>query len=159
MARYRAEIDTGLSRERAFEYLSDFANVKEWDPGVVDARRLTDASTAEGSPATEAQERYEVTVSMAGRPVTLPYRTVEKVWPERIVLRAQTRWLLSEDRISFSSEQGRTRILYEAEVRPLGPLALLEPLLARGLRRAGDRARDGLRRRLAEIEAQAGPPA
>jgi hypothetical protein len=61
MATYRAELDTILSPERAFAYLSEFSNVREWDPGVVDARA-------------EGEGRYRVTIAMLGRHSDLVYR-------------------------------------------------------------------------------------
>ena len=41
MARYRTTIQTKKSPEEAFEYLADFANAREWDPGVVEGEYLT----------------------------------------------------------------------------------------------------------------------
>lgn len=37
MARYRAQMDVRPSPSQAFEYLSDFSHVREWEPGVLDA--------------------------------------------------------------------------------------------------------------------------
>jgi carbon monoxide dehydrogenase subunit G len=145
MASYRAELHTTLSPEQAFAYLSEFSNVREWDPGVVDARP-------------EGEGRHRVTISMFGRRSDLLYRTLEHVPNRRVVLEADSGRLVSHDEIEFEPRNGATRIVYRARVELRGPLALLDPLLALGFRRAGDRALAGLRRRLAELEAAAPAP-
>jgi hypothetical protein len=58
--RYRRQIDVAAARNFAFAYLSDFANGAEWDPAIVEARRLTPAPTAVGS-------RFEVVALFRGR--------------------------------------------------------------------------------------------
>ena len=46
---YRREIEVAAAAEPTFAYLSDFGNAAEWDPGIVEARRLTPAPAAVGS--------------------------------------------------------------------------------------------------------------
>jgi hypothetical protein len=45
--RYRREIEADLT-DGVFAYLSDFANAAEWDPGIVEAWRLTPDARADG---------------------------------------------------------------------------------------------------------------
>ena len=49
MARYATSIEVPLLPEEAFGYMAEFANTLEWDPGVVEAERLTPGSLAPGS--------------------------------------------------------------------------------------------------------------
>jgi carbon monoxide dehydrogenase subunit G len=141
MAAYRAELYTSLAPERAFAYLSDFANVREWDPGVVDARQEQDGS-------------YRVTISMLGRRSNLLYRVLERDPDRRLILQADGALLRSRDEIEFAPRGEGTRIVYRAQVSLGGALGALDPLLGLAFRRAGDRALAGLRARLAELERQ-----
>ena len=58
--RYRREIHVATDVDATFAYLSDFANAAEWDPGIVEAKRLTPAPTAVGS-------RFEVIALFRGK--------------------------------------------------------------------------------------------
>ena len=49
MAHYRASIDIQQPREDVFAYLSDFSTTREWDPGVVEAKRLNGQAVGEGT--------------------------------------------------------------------------------------------------------------
>jgi len=73
MARYRAALDTPREREDVFAYLSDFSTTEEWDPGVVEAERLTDSAIGEGlssgwSPSSSAARRRSPTGSSSTTP-------------------------------------------------------------------------------------------
>ncbi len=41
MTRLHERIKTTLPIEAAFDYVADFANAQEWDPGVASARRIS----------------------------------------------------------------------------------------------------------------------
>ena len=49
MAHYTASIETPRTPAETFAYLSDFSTTEEWDPGVVEAQRLGDASIGDGT--------------------------------------------------------------------------------------------------------------
>ena len=49
MARYVDAIDLPIPLEQAFDYLADFSRTAEWDPGVVEAERLTPGPPRRGS--------------------------------------------------------------------------------------------------------------
>ncbi len=40
MARYSTTVESNKAPEAAFEYLADFANAREWDPGVIEGENL-----------------------------------------------------------------------------------------------------------------------
>ena len=69
MARYRATIQSKKSPEEAFEYLADFANAREWDPGVVEGENLTGQPLGPGS-------RFGLVSRFLGRRVPLEYRVI-----------------------------------------------------------------------------------
>ena len=146
MARYTATVETSWDRETAFAYLADFANIADWDPGVVRARRL------DGEPL-DADARFEVTTSYMGRESVLVYETVAIEAPRRIVLRAETGTFTSLDEMTFDHRPGGgTLVTYDADLAMKGVARLAELPMRLAFRRIGDAARDGLRSRLA------GPP-
>ena len=71
-------IETTLSLDETFEYIADFANSQEWDPGVVIARRVGDGPVGPGS-------GYKLGVRMAGRvaPDGIPDHDVRPAAPRR----------------------------------------------------------------------------
>ena len=144
MARYVASVDTDWPREEAFEYLADFASISEWDPSVTGARRLTDDPLSVGA-------RFEVDFTMLGRELPLTYETKEIEAPLRVTLRAETPTAVSVDTMTFDLKPGGgTIVTYDADVGLRGPLRAFELPFRLLFRRLGDRARDGLRRRLSQ---------
>ena len=141
MARYVGSVQSPISPEQAFDYLADFSSVAEWDPSAVRARMLADAP----GPGTE----FEVVVRFAGREMPLRYRTVTFERPHRLVLRAETSTVVSEDTITVrAAPDGGSVLTYEAELRPKGPMRLADPVLGLLFRRLGDNAAAGLREKL-----------
>jgi len=69
--RYRREIEVTTDADATFAYLSDFANAAEWDPGIVEAKRLTPAPTAVGS-------RFEVIALFRGKSYRIKGHVVEE---------------------------------------------------------------------------------
>ena len=140
--RYRREIEVPTAADETFAYLSDFANTVEWDPGIVEARRLTPAPTAIGS-------RFEVVALFRGRQQRFEYVVTDYDEGTRIALRGEGEKALSDDVITVTGGDGaRTRVGYEADLRLKGVLRIAEPLLRSTFRRMGDDALDGLAARL-----------
>jgi hypothetical protein len=140
--RYRREIDVATAAEPTFAYLSDFANAAEWDPGIVESRRLTPAPTAVGS-------RFEVIAVFRGRRQRFEYTVTEFVEGARVALHGEGEKALSDDVISVTALEGGTRVAYEADLRLKGVYRVAEPFLHSTFERMGDAALDGLAARLA----------
>lgn len=144
MARYVASVECNWKREQAFSFLADFATIEQWDPGVTRAKRLTPRALEVGA-------KFEVRSSFLGREVPLVYETIELDPPRRILLRAELPTAISLDEISFDLRPGGgTIVTYDADLQLKGPLRAFDLPLRLAFRRLGDRARDGLRHRLAE---------
>ncbi len=141
MARYRAEIDSPREIRDVFEYLSDFANTAEWDPGVVEAERVGAAAPGVGA-------EVRLVASFLGRRTALTYRTVEYDPPHAVAFRGESSTVVSNDRISFEPAGAGTHVTYEAELALKGPLGIADPLLGLAFDRVGDRALAGLERSL-----------
>jgi carbon monoxide dehydrogenase subunit G len=139
--RYRREIEVAAAAGATFDYLSDFANAAEWDPGIVEARRLTPAPTAVGS-------RFEVIALFRGRRQRFEYIVTEYEEGTRIALRGEGEKALSDDVITVAADDGGARVDYEADLRLKGVYRVAEPLLRSTFERMGDAALDGLAARL-----------
>ena len=138
MARYRTTIQSKKSPEEAFEYLADFANAREWDPGVVEGENLTGQPLGPDS-------RFRLVARFLGRRVPLEYRIVAFEPPRRVVFQADQAAVCSTDEICFVPVGAGTSVTYDADLRLKGTLGrLMDPLLGLAFRRIGDRAAIGL---------------
>ncbi|HKJ35313.1 MAG TPA: SRPBCC family protein [Solirubrobacterales bacterium] len=143
MAEYTTTVPTDWSPEQAFDYLAEFSNAADWDPSIEAGRSLSAEPLTVGA-------RFEIELSMLGRTTMMTYETVEIDRPHRVVLRSETAVLISVDTLSFDpAPGGGTAVTYDADLTLKGPLKLLDPALALGFNRVADKARDGLRERLA----------
>jgi carbon monoxide dehydrogenase subunit G len=139
MARYRTTIESTKSPEEAFDYLAEFSNARDWDPGIVEATNLTADPVGPGS-------RFRLVARFLGRRVPLEYRITEFERPTRVVLSADDGSVRSTDEIRVAAADGGTRVTYEADLRLKSPVGtLVDPVLALVFRRIGGRAADGLR--------------
>jgi hypothetical protein len=141
MARYVDAIDLPIPIEEAFDYLADFSRTVEWDPGVVEARRLTRGPVRVGS-------LFRVVVSTLGRRIPLEYEVTEFERPSRLVLVGGDSSLRSIDEMTFVSRPGGTRVTYEARLELTGVRRLADPILDLLFQRIGRLAVRGLRERM-----------
>lgn len=136
--RYRREIEVARDPDDVFAYLADFANSAEWDPGIVEARRLTEAPSAVGS-------RFEVVALFRGRRQRFEYVVTQYDEERRVIaLHGEGEKALSDDLITVTGESRRAKIAYDAELRLKGVYRLAEPFLRATFARMGDEALDGL---------------
>ena len=141
MAHYNASVDTPRPLEEVFAYLSDFSTTAEWDPGVVEAERLTEPPIREGS-------EFRLLARFLGRETPLTYRVVEFDPPKAVTVRGENASVVSLDRMTFEPAGEGTLITYDAELSLKGPMKLADPLLGLAFKRVGDRALAGLRQTL-----------
>src|SRR4051794_26377168 len=140
MARYRATVPSARSADATFAYLADFSSVREWDPSVARAERLDAGELGLGS-------RFRIVTRFVGREVELVYEIADyDPSARRVVLRGENATTLSVDTIAVGDDAAVT---YDADLQLKGPGKVLDPVLALLFGRLGDRARDGLRVRLA----------
>jgi carbon monoxide dehydrogenase subunit G len=142
MARYVDAIDLDLPLEEAFDYLADFSTTAEWDPGVVEAERLTPGPIGRGT-------RFRVVVAFLGRTLTFEYEIIAYEPPHRLVLRGTNEALVSTDEIGFMPKGSGTRVTYEARLELTGLLRLADPVLHVMFQHVGRLAVRGLRERTA----------
>ncbi|NNL64697.1 MAG: hypothetical protein HKP30_00500 [Myxococcales bacterium] len=150
MARFVDAIDLPVPPETAFDYLADFHRTAEWDPGVVEAERLTPEPSREGSV-------FRVVVSFLGRRMPLEYTITHYDRPHRLILEGGDDSLHSLDELTFSAREGGTRVTYEARLELSGIRRIADPLLDVAFQLIGRFASRGLRERFAAAGGSARP--
>jgi carbon monoxide dehydrogenase subunit G len=141
MALYTTSIDSSLSPSEAFAYMAAFENVAQWDPGVLEAQRLTDGPVHLGT-------EFRVLTQTGKRRIPLTYRVSEFEEGSRLVLAAATSTLRSVDEVRVVAKDEGSTVTYRANLSLRGVLRVANPFLGSTLKKIGDRARDGLRREL-----------
>ena len=146
--RYRREIEVAGDPADVFAYLADFEHTAEWDPGIVEARRLSEGPTRVGS-------RFEVIALFRGSRQRFEYVVTALEDGRRVALRGEGDRAVSDDEITVTAGlDGGARVAYEADLRLKGVYRIAEPLLGSTFRRMGDDALDGLRAQLARDSAR-----
>ena len=138
MAHYHTSVTTPMAADAAFDSVADFTTVADWDPGVSRSTRVDSGELGAGS-------AFDVDVVLGGRDVRFHYEITEWSRPQRCVLRAERGPMISMDTISaVALRDGGSVVTYDAMLDLRGPFRLLDPVLALGFRRVGDRAAAGL---------------
>ena len=140
----RETVTTTLPIEATFDYVANFENIVEWDPGVVSARKSVDAPAGVGT-------AYDLDLNYGGSDMAMTYTITDFDAPRLVVLEGDGPRSEAVDRIAFSATEAGTRIDYEADIRLKGLFRVAEPFLGKLFDRVGDGAREGLDRRLAEL--------
>jgi len=122
VATFSLAFTTSKSPEEAFAFLADMTNAVQWDPSIVAVVRHDDGDLGVGS-------SFEVTLGFLATKKTLVYAVTEYEPPTRVVLRAETSLLLSEDAISITPHDEGSEITYRANLAGKGVLGIVDPLL------------------------------
>lgn len=153
MARYVATVRSPHDCESVFAYLSDFATIADWDPGVSAARLVG------GAPG-EVGATYRVDTVLLGRVTPLDYRIVVEVaapdGTRRVDLRAETGDFISYDVITVRPLDSGSEVRYEADLALKGLRRPFDPVLRAVFQVIGRRAEHGL---AAVVSDPALPPA
>jgi ligand-binding SRPBCC domain-containing protein len=115
--------------EDVFAYVTDLDKLHEWQPNVVSVTNETGGALKQGS------RLREVRKGPLGRDVSSLVEVSAFEPNRRFNLRILEGPLPIDGSHTFSAENDGTRIDFTAEGRPGGPMRLLEPLLARVLKR------------------------
>jgi len=137
MASYVTTVDSALPPADAFAYMADFANAREWDPSVSEARRVGGAPVGPGS-------EFDLVARFGGRDVPLRYAIVEYDEPLRVVLEAQRPGFVSRDTITVEPGPAGSVVRYDATLAFGGVGRLFDPVMQRIFNRVGARATLGM---------------
>ena len=144
MTRLNERIATPLPVEDAFDYLSDFANADEWDPGTASAHRIGSEEVGVGA-------RYRLGVRQGSRVLPMEYRITAFDRPRRVELVGTGPGISAVDTIGFETgPDGGSVVDYTADIRLHGAMRLVQPFLGGTFRRIAADAADGIRRTLIE---------
>jgi ribonucleotide monophosphatase NagD (HAD superfamily) len=121
----------GADLNRVRDYLADFANAEEWDPGTVSCTRVGDGPVAEGA-------TWHNESKIMGRTTKLDYR-LEYLGPERVLLIGENKTAKSIDDIALRTVPSGTEITYVSDVTFNGAAKIADPLTIPLFQRLGDR--------------------
>ncbi len=138
MARYTTTIASTMSPDAAFAYLASFDNAREWDPSVVQARRLDSGELAVGS-------AFEVVSKFAGRAVPLRYEITQLEVGRRVVLEAWKGSFGSIDTITVGAAERGATVTYDARLVFVGVARVADPVMQLLFNRVGRQAAASLR--------------
>ena len=147
MTRIHERIATTLPIEAAFDYIADFANSQQWDPGTTASRRLDEGPVGSGA-------RYGLTVRMGGRTAPMEYRISDFERPRRVVLVGSGSNVDAVDEIRFEEAGDGTIVDYTADIRLGGLLRLAEPFLGSTFEKIGRDAAAGMDAALEDLAAR-----
>lgn len=137
MAHYVTKVHTSRSAQEAFEFIGDFRNLVEWDPGV----RSSTQTTGDG---VELGSTYDVEVAVGRGTSVLTYE-VTHVTPGRLLrVVGEDDRFRSVDVIEVEPTADGSIITYDATLTLKGFLSFANRFLDRPFRRIGDAAADGL---------------
>lgn len=128
-------VHTGV--DETFQYTADFANIENWDPGVVSSQRANDGPIGVGA-------TFDLTVRFGSKDLPMQYVVTEWEPMRKVVLRGTGESLIAVDTIEFAPEDEGTRVDYAAEFEFSNYLRWLAPLMRPIFTRVGTKAMDGL---------------
>lgn len=146
MSRYSTTVSSNHPPADVFDYLADLRNLQEWDPGVSSSTLVEGAEPSIGAVyrviASGMELRYQTERYDRGVSDQTPRS------PSVTVLRAENWLLASTDTITVEATESGSSATYEAELSLRAPLSLFDPILQQLFNRIGDRAANGLARKL-----------
>jgi carbon monoxide dehydrogenase subunit G len=149
MARLLVTLDLPGNPKAVFDYLADFSNTAEWDPGVLESERLDKGKIGLAS-------RFRVVVSFLGVASTFAYRITKYERPYRFRIEGSNGLVVSEDDVAITPVSGGVRVTYDANLRLPFYLWALDPLLQAAFRWAGRDSVAGMRNTLTALARRKG---
>ena len=129
--------------EKAFDLVSDFSFIQEWDPGVASSVKVTPGKIEKGS-------RFDLVLRFGPFRPEMSYEIVEYDPPFRVVLAGEADSFKAFDEIRFEENGGSTKIDYHAVLtfKKISKryFTLFKPLM----KRVGRKAMDGLEAALSQ---------
>lgn len=143
MTRLHETLETTLAIEDAFAFVADFANAKDWDPGVATSERIDAGPVGVGA-------RYRLGVRMRGKVAPMEYRVTAYEPNRSVVLAGEGSGVTAVDEITFeATASGGTHIDYVADIRLGGLMRLAEPFAGGAFRKLAADAVGGMTAALA----------
>ena len=141
MTRLTETIETTLPIEATFAYLADFANSREWDPGVATAERTGNEPIGVGT-----SYRLGVRVGNRVRPMEYTVSTFDPL--RRVVLVGSGSGVSAVDTIEFARTPTGTRVDYTADINLRGVMRLVQPFIGGTFAKIAQDAAGGIQHQL-----------
>lgn len=138
---FEQTIQVAAPLEEAFLYVADFRTAAEWDPGIVQSRRVNNGPIGKGA-------TYDVTAVFRGNRMPFRCELVEYEENRRLLFHAAGAKARSTDELRFEETGDGTRIAFRAVLTMKGLHRLGEPFLGPTLDAMGARALAGLKAKL-----------
>lgn len=146
MIKVDGSIETKLSPEKAFAFLSEFENTSEWDPSTPVMDKLTPGPVAVG-------HRYHAESEFRGKRQSLEYEVIE-LTERHIKLRGENKSITAFDSIDVGPSGQGSLVTYTAEFEIKGPAKILQPILKPAFMSLRDPALNGIRDTLNSLAAR-----
>lgn len=138
MAQFGTLIESALSQETAFGYMTDFSSARISDPSVRRADRVDREPVGRGS-------TFDPVARFAGSDVELRHEIFERDPPRRVVLEARRPGFVSRDTLTVEAREPGCLVHYDARLELSGARGLLDWPLQRVFDRIGAKAEAGMR--------------
>ena len=146
MIQLRETIHVRRHIRQVFDYVADFSNIQDWDPGVVSASQRPAGHGPGRKPGKGTV--YDLVLKFGPFCPGMQYVVTQLTPMEKLVFTGRGESFSAVDTIRFRPTQTGTCIDYQADIRFSGRGKTLEPWLAPLIRQGGRAAAKGLARRL-----------
>ena len=92
-----------------FRYVSDLSNIEQWDPGVIESKKMTPGPVRQGS-------EFQLKCKFFGFTFPMKYRVTKLDAPNLVVFEGQGDKFSAHDSISFSETENKTKIEYALDL-------------------------------------------
>jgi hypothetical protein len=137
MAQHSISIKTPWSPERAFEFMADLRNIKDWDPGVHSVELV-----AGDGPGMDSA--FDVTVDGFSGPMTLTYVVTSFDSPKSLSVKAENDLLTSHDHTTVVLADSGSIVTYSATFTLSDSLGISDDDFAKTFEIVGNKAGVGL---------------
>jgi carbon monoxide dehydrogenase subunit G len=107
--------------QQVIDYLKDFANAVEWDPGTQRCTRIDSGAIVEGASWHNVSKIFGVTAELT--------YTLDSLSDSNLVFRGKNKSSTSVENISIDAANTGSVITYRNDLEMHGPLKLLNPVL------------------------------
>ncbi|MDA2980076.1 MAG: SRPBCC family protein [Actinomycetota bacterium] len=138
-------IRTDATIDRVFEYLADFTNATEWDPGTASSVPRDDSGAGVG-------QTYDLVVLWGNKKLPMVYRTVSLDPLASVTFVGEGSTTIATDTLDFAElPDGGTKVEYSAQITLKWPYRIAVPFLGSKFRALGDEAAASLTEVLAGL--------
>lgn len=138
MIQLQETITVSTPIEAAFDYVAEFDNIEDWDPGVVKATKTSNSPANVGT-------SFDLVTTFKGRESDMTYTITTLDKPHRLVLAGEGDILSAVDSLAFSETATGTEIRYTADLTFKGLAKIGTLLVRKDLNQLGRDAVNGLK--------------